>query len=85
MRSFSPQATCLTLRLEKSEDISLTHGALHVPDDGAAALVLEELDANLRHATTGASASEHLDHPSLLSLDLLGAASVRLLQTRYGT
>lgn len=57
----SPQATCLTLRLEKGEDVLLTDRALHVADDRPGG-VIHELDADLRHASTRARAAEDLDN-----------------------
>eukprot|EP00002_Diphylleia_rotans_P034467 TRINITY_DN7409_c0_g1_i2.p1 TRINITY_DN7409_c0_g1~~TRINITY_DN7409_c0_g1_i2.p1 ORF type:complete len:123 (-),score=18.86 TRINITY_DN7409_c0_g1_i2:55-423(-) len=53
------EASGFALGLEEGEDISLADGALDVADDGAVGVV-EEVDADLGDATTGAGAAEAL-------------------------
>lgn len=43
----SAEASGFALSLEQGQDISLTDGALHVADDGAVLVVIDELDADL--------------------------------------
>lgn len=65
-----PKATCLTLPLEKGQDVSLADWALNVTDDGPV-LVVEELNANLSHVTGVAGAAKDLCHACQLDWLLL--------------
>lgn len=72
-------APSLTLRLEESENVVLSDGALDVPDDRTGRVV-HELDANLGDTTAGTSAAENLDNLGELDRDLV--RSRLLLETQ---
>lgn len=57
---------CFTLRLEKSQDVSFSHWALHVSDDGPVGGVADELDSDLDATTLGSGTSENLCDLGLL-------------------
>jgi hypothetical protein len=56
-----PHAASLTLPLHKGEDVSLTHGALDVSDDGTVGIV-EELNTHLDGVTGVAGTADDLVH-----------------------
>ena len=53
------ETTSLTLGLEQSEDVTITHWSLDVTDDGPSVIV-EELDTDLGDVTTGTGAAKDL-------------------------
>merc|ERR1712136_232044 len=54
-----PQPSGFSLRLEQSEDISFSHGSLHITNDGTIR-VIDELNANLGTLTLGTGSAQHL-------------------------
>jgi hypothetical protein len=56
-----PEAACLALGFEKSEDVTLPDGALDVADDRPV-WVVEKVDANLSNSTARAGTTDNLGH-----------------------
>lgn len=57
------QSPGFTLRLKQGEDVSITHWALHVPDDLTARLP-DELNLHLGTLSLGAGTAQDLNHTS---------------------
>ena len=59
-KSFSSESSGFSLGLEKSEDVSLSIGALHVPEDLTGTFA-DELNFDLGALTLSAGAAQDLD------------------------
>ena len=87
------EAAGLTLGLHEGEGVAFLAGALDVADDGTASIAtdrLEELDAHLGDAATGASAAEDLDDLAVLGLlglddDFFGSGGAGFLLVGLGS
>ncbi len=77
--SKSSETTSLTFRLHKSEDITLTHGALYVTHNKAV-LVVKELDTDLSNLSTAAGAADDLHDNSQLHGGILQNNNKRMVR-----
>merc|ERR1719251_271091 len=68
----------LSLRLQQGQDVSLPHGALHVPDDLTVALT-NELNLHLGTLTLGTSSAQNFDDSSEYDSGLVHVALRRAL------
>jgi hypothetical protein len=66
----SSKSSSFTLRLEESQNITLTNWSLDVTDDGSPGWIIEEFDSHLDASTLGTGSAENLGDLCLLDFSI---------------